>query len=79
MVENLRRRSFSPLPLLSRTTPPRYHSFSSLQVDPISGSPTQNMVSKDLSQISTPTPHSQNSPSISNSSIVSTPRGYSPA
>ena len=79
MGENIRRRSFPQLSHLSRTTQLGYHALSSPQLDLLSRSPTQNMVSQDLSKSSTPIPPSQNSPSISTSPIVSTSRGNSPA
>ena len=78
MGEKIRRISLSQLPPLLRTTPARYHALSSPQVVLISGSSTQNLVTQNLCQTSTPTPPSQNSPSYSTSPIVSTPGGHSP-
>ena len=79
MGENLRKIIFSPLPRLSRKTPPRYYFLWSPQVATILGSSTQNMVTQDLVQSSTPISPNQNSPSVSTSPIVSTPGGHSPA
>ena len=61
-AENLRRRIISPLPSPSRKSPPAYHSLSPPQVSLLPESPTQNLVTQNLGQTSTPTPHSQNSP-----------------
>ena len=77
MGENIRRRSFPQISHLSRTAQLGYHALSSPQLALLSESPTQNMVSQDLGQSSTPIPPSQNSPSVSTSPIDSTSRGNS--
>ena len=81
----MRRRSISPLPSLSRATPPGYPALSPPQVALLPESPTQNFVTQNM--FHTPPP-SQNlvqkpspiqySPSVSTPLIVSTTGGHSP-
>ena len=72
MGENIRRRSFSPLPNCSETTPQGYRALSSSQMDPSLVSLARVSIYYDLGQPSIPTPSVPNHGYASGAPIYST-------